>query len=55
MLKHISITQFLNIVDIEHILWKFNVYQTLLNKEKSKQATSYHQCRLGKWFYGCVW
>lgn len=52
ILEHISITQFLNIVNIDHILWKLNIYQSLLNKEKDKKATSYHQCRLGKWFYG---
>lgn len=52
ILEHISITQFLNIVNIDHILWKLNIYQILLNKEKEKQATSHDQCRLGKWFYG---
>lgn len=52
ILEHISITQFLNIVNIDHILWKLGIYQILLNKEKNQKSTSHNQCRLGKWFYG---
>ena len=54
ILENISITQFLNIVKIDHILWKFNIYQMLLNKEKNKKATSHEECRLGKWYYGSL-
>ncbi|UIN02603.1 methyl-accepting chemotaxis protein [Yersinia ruckeri] len=52
MLEDISITQFLNVLKIDHILWKLNVYQSLFNKEKYKNETSHRQCRFGKWFYG---
>ncbi|TKV07252.1 chemotaxis protein [Citrobacter sp. wls619] len=52
ILEQMLIIQFLNVVNIDHVLWKLNIYQTLLNKEKDKQSTSHNQCRFGKWFYG---
>lgn len=52
MLENISTIQFLNVVKIDHILWKFGIYQMLLNKEKDKEVTMHDQCRLGKWYYG---
>lgn len=52
ILECVSISQFLNVVKLDHILWKLNIYQVIYDKEHDKDATSHSQCRLGKWFYG---
>ncbi|ENA4398148.1 TPA: hypothetical protein J1W37_004469 [Escherichia coli] len=43
--------QFLNVVKIDHSIWKFSVYKTILNKNIDNQITPHNLCRLGKWFY----
>ncbi|MEC9839844.1 methyl-accepting chemotaxis protein [Escherichia coli] len=43
--------QFLNVVKIDHFIWKFSVYDIILNKNTDNQVTSHNLCRLGEWFY----
>lgn len=52
VMEYISTVQFLNIVKIDHVIWKLEIYRLLLNKTPDKKVTMHNQCRLGKWYYG---
>lgn len=52
VMQYISTVQFLNIVKVDHVIWKMEVYKLLLNKDINSKITMHDQCRLGKWYYG---
>ncbi|MCT4707651.1 methyl-accepting chemotaxis protein [Enterobacteriaceae bacterium H16N7] len=52
VLAHISTMQFLNVVKIDHVLWKLQVYKKLFDNNLEENITSHTECRLGKWYYG---
>lgn len=43
---------FLNLVRLDHSIWKLNIYNKILNSDfASEQVVDHHKCRLGKWYY----
>ncbi|WP_297460953.1 methyl-accepting chemotaxis protein [Ferrovum sp.] len=48
-----ALRAFCELVKIDHVVFKFQVYRVLLgiSHEKSNQFTNHTQCRLGKWYY----
>ncbi|HHX0267635.1 TPA: methyl-accepting chemotaxis protein [Escherichia coli] len=44
--------QFLNVIKIDHILWKLSVYDAIMNKKECLNIPSHNSCRFGKWYYG---
>ncbi|HGB7953541.1 TPA: CZB domain-containing protein, partial [Salmonella enterica subsp. enterica serovar Enteritidis] len=50
--SNIITIQFLNVLKLDHVIWKMNVYNCLLNSTPDKNITTHKQCRLGKWYYG---
>ncbi|MCG9096203.1 CZB domain-containing protein [Laribacter hongkongensis] len=44
---------FLDIVKLDHFVFKIRVYESLIgiNKLTGGDVASHHQCRLGKWYY----
>lgn len=44
--------QFIDLVIMDHLLYKFEVYKSLagLSDKKAKDFASHHDCRLGKWY-----
>jgi len=50
--KFIRDSLFGTLVKVDHIVFKSNVYTTILNEDKSKLSTfgDHHSCRLGKWY-----
>ena len=46
-------TSFLEVVKIDHLVFKFNVYMSIygLNNKKSSDFSDHTQCRLGKWYF----
>lgn len=47
VMQYISTVQFLNIVKVDHVIWKMEVYKLLLNKDINSKITMHDQCRLG--------
>lgn len=46
--------EFLDIYKVDHLLWRWRVYNMILGYEKAdiNTAGDYKNCRLGKWYYG---
>jgi len=45
-------SSFLNLVKVDHAVWKLNVYKQISEKTYDETAvTSHFECRLGKWYY----
>ncbi|WP_428661733.1 methyl-accepting chemotaxis protein [Photobacterium swingsii] len=43
---------FLRLVQIDHVVWKINIYQRIHNREfANTDVVDHHQCRLGSWYY----
>ncbi len=43
---------FIVLAKIDHIIYKSNAYNTIINNKPSLVASDHHQCRLGKWYDG---
>ena len=41
---------FITLVKVDHIVYKSNVYVTILDENKDKPFTDHHNCRMGKWY-----
>lgn len=52
VLEHISIMQFLNVVKLDHVLWKMDIYKRIMANNVTDDISSHLHCRLGKWYYG---
>nr|WP_309484668.1 CZB domain-containing protein [Candidatus Pantoea persica] len=50
IIAFISTLQFLNTVKLDHMIWKLQVYQLLLDKEADYRVNTHTDCRLGKWY-----
>ncbi|MDN0087174.1 methyl-accepting chemotaxis protein [Yersinia nurmii] len=50
IIAFITNLQFLNIVKIDHVIWKLQIYKLLLDNNNSVQVNSHTECRLGKWY-----
>jgi uncharacterized coiled-coil DUF342 family protein len=48
-----ALRAFCEIAKLDHIVFKFNVYQVLLgnSKKRAEEFASHQQCRLGKWYF----
>jgi methyl-accepting chemotaxis protein len=46
--------EFLDIYKIDHLLWRWKIYNMILGYEKAdiNAAGDFKNCRLGKWYYG---
>ncbi|OAN13713.1 hypothetical protein A3K86_14170 [Photobacterium jeanii] len=43
---------FLRLVQIDHVVWKVNIYQRIHNRDfANTDVVDHHQCRLGNWYY----
>lgn len=44
---------FLQLIKLDHVSWKFDIYQELYGKSVKAKDTfaDHHNCRLGKWYY----
>lgn len=51
-MQYIFMVQFLNIVKVDYVIWKMEVYKLFLNKDINSKIMMYDQCWLGKWYYG---
>ncbi len=53
VVKEIPLEDQVDLFKIDHLLWKWRIYNMLLGFEKvdPKQAEDYHSCKLGKWYY----
>ncbi|MBQ1274976.1 MAG: CZB domain-containing protein [Cellulosilyticum sp.] len=51
--KNIAFKDQVELFRVDHLLWKWKIYNMLLDFEKVdvNQAADYHNCRLGKWYY----
>lgn len=51
-IAHASLRSFAELAKIDHLVYKFEVYKTLLGARDAAQPLSAHtECRLGKWYY----
>ena len=41
---------FLTLAKIDHIIWKFNTYDSIANKKEMFKFVDHHSCRLGRWY-----
>lgn len=50
----LSERDFLDIYKVDHLLWRWRIYNMILGYEKAdiNTAGDYKNCRLGKWYYG---
>lgn len=51
--KYINGSLFATLVKVDHIIFKHNVYSTIINQdaERAGKFTDHHGCRMGKWYY----
>ena len=42
---------FTTLIKVDHIIFKSNAYNVVLNVDKRAQFADHHHCRLGKWYY----
>jgi methyl-accepting chemotaxis protein len=51
--KHINGSLFATLVKVDHIIFKHNVYSTIINQdaERAGKFTDHRGCRMGKWYY----
>jgi methyl-accepting chemotaxis protein len=50
MSKLINSSLFATLAKVDHIVFKYTAYSTLINQDKASHFTNHHQCRLGKWY-----
>jgi predicted nucleic acid-binding Zn-ribbon protein len=41
---------FLTLAKTDHIIWKFNTYDSVANKKEMFKFVNHHSCRLGRWY-----
>ncbi len=41
---------FLTLAKIDHVIWKFNTYDSIANKKEMFKFVDHHSCRLGRWY-----
>ena len=41
---------FLTLAKVDHVIWKFNTYDSIANKKEMFKFVDHHSCRLGKWY-----
>ncbi|WP_228720858.1 CZB domain-containing protein [Nitrogeniibacter mangrovi] len=42
---------FCELAKIDHLLFKFRIYEQLFDLRAGEEVTGHHDCRLGKWYY----
>jgi len=52
-IENSSLSGFIEVVKMDHLVFKFEVYQVLfgLSDKKPESFANHHGCRLGKWYY----
>ncbi|MEA1917796.1 MAG: methyl-accepting chemotaxis protein [Campylobacterota bacterium] len=50
--KMMNNTLFIILAKIDHIIFKTNAYNTVINRTFHQNFTDHHNCRLGKWYDG---
>lgn len=51
VIENVTSIQFLNVVKIDHVVWKMELYKILMDRNKEATVTRYDSCRMGKWYY----
>ncbi len=51
---HVSTFSLLHLVKLDHIIFKTNIYSTLLERHKNVQVVEFTLCRFGKWYYKSI-
>ncbi|RYU66156.1 hypothetical protein ERW52_04360 [Aliivibrio finisterrensis] len=52
LVRSIYSSIFLRLVQLDHVVWKANIYQRIHTQDfSSSDVIDHHQCRLGKWYY----
>ncbi|MCB1644482.1 MAG: CZB domain-containing protein [Pseudomonadales bacterium] len=52
VLDRAALTNFIETVKMDHVVWKTDIYQRINNKDSgSATPADHHNCRLGKWYY----
>ena len=41
---------FLILAKTDHVIWKFNTYESVANKKEMFKFVDHHSCRLGRWY-----
>ena len=41
---------FLTLAKVDHVIWKFNTYDSVANKKETFKFVNHHSCRLGRWY-----
>jgi uncharacterized protein YdbL (DUF1318 family) len=41
---------FLTLAKVDHVIWKFNTYDSVANKKEMFKFVDHHSCRLGRWY-----
>ncbi len=41
---------FLTLAKTDHVIWKFNTYDSVTNKKEMFKFVDHHSCRLGRWY-----
>jgi len=41
---------FLTLAKVDHVIWKFNTYDSVANKKETFKFVDHHSCRLGRWY-----
>ncbi len=41
---------FLTLAKTDHVIWKFNTYDSVANKKEMFKFVDHHSCRLGRWY-----
>lgn len=51
--KYINGSLFTTLVKVDHIIFKHNIYSTIINQdaERAAKVTNHRGCRMGKWYY----
>jgi len=50
--KYIYDTLHASLVKVDHIIFKYNVYSTILNESEATGFGTHRECRLGEWYEG---
>lgn len=51
IIDYITSLMFLNIIKMDHVIWKIELYNKLTEQNNEGEVTSHTECRLGKWYY----
>ena len=50
-IDNLSVFSLLQLVKLDHVIFKANIYNILLKRDKDIQVVEFTSCRFGKWYY----